>query len=105
YGAAGNAAVAFQREVPKAAKRQPPRVRPMQRIAQRRRFDAERSIDLERRLRTHGAIEGRFDRRAGEPDLDARAFPAQRGKKVAERKARFDRLVMPDETAARPETA
>jgi hypothetical protein len=56
-------------------------------------------------LRAHGAIEGCFHRRTGEPDFDARAFAAQRRKKVAERKARFDRLIMPNETAARAETA
>src|SRR5262249_4225632 len=84
---------------------QPPRIGPMQRVAQGRSFDTERAVDLERRLRTERAIEGCLYGRAVKPDFDAGTFPAQRGEEVAERKARVDLLVMPHETAAGAETA
>ena len=80
---------------------------PVQRIASRSdgASTLKRAFELERRLRARRAVEGELERRAGEPHLDAGALARQRREKIGEREARFDRFVMPDETAVGAETA
>ena len=75
------------------------------RVAQRRRFHAQRAVDLERGLVAGGAVEREFHRRAGKPQLDAGALAGQRRQEIAQREARFDRLVVPDEAAIGAEAA
>ena len=52
-----------------------------------------------------GAVERQFQRRTGEPQLDAGALAGQRGQEIAEREVRFDRLAMPHEAAIGAEAA
>ena len=94
-----------QGETSEAAERHLALAGPAQGVAQRWRIDAQRALELKRRLRARRAVEGKLERRAGQPHLDAGALARQCRQKIGEREAGLDRFAMPDEMAVGAEAA